>query len=152
MGYSWGSVLLCSFLTRYRPLTGGAITTGYYLGPSLGEKVEWCYLTPKPSQGLPPLIGYRLSSCFTREERGIETPFFTGITMATFTEEMLGCNNVLKRPTAIESLPRLTKLLGPLVLLLRCLSNISIDAGRVRLRHLRGDCKAVANETTLGLL
>ncbi len=62
---------------------------------------------------------------FTCKERGIETPFFTGDTMTTFTEEMLECNTVPKRPTTIESLLRPAKYLGHLAPPRR-LSNISI--------------------------
>lgn len=145
VGHSFGSVLTSAFIANYGNLTDGAIITGYYLGPLLGNAGATSWSVEYATTGSP---AYGRSSGYVVcQKTGIQNIFFGGDPETAFNSELLDYGVELKQPVPIGELASAFWILGnygpsftaPVQYLLP----------EFDFYICRGDCKGVANMTLL---
>lgn len=145
VGHSFGSVLTSAFIANYGNLTDGAIITGYYLGPLLGNAGSTTFSVEYAATGSPAYD--RPSGYVVCQKSGIQNIFFGGNPKTAFTPELLDYGVEIKQPVPIGELASAFWVLGrygpsftaPVQYLLP----------EFDFYICRGDCKGVVNITML---
>jgi pimeloyl-ACP methyl ester carboxylesterase len=99
VGHSFGSVLTTAFISKYGPLTDGAIITGYIDNPHLGNAGMASFNARYAATSSPPF--HRPSGYVVCQKTGIQTIFFAGNPDTAFTQEMLDYGDAIKQPVPI---------------------------------------------------
>ncbi|KAE9364193.1 alpha/beta-hydrolase [Stipitochalara longipes BDJ] len=145
LGHSFGSFLTSAFIANYGSLSDGAIITGYLLTEYLASAGSTSFSVEYAATSSPPFD--RPSGYVVCQKSGIQNIFFGGDPTTAFTPELLDYGNSIKQPVPIGEFASAFWLIG---------NQGSSFKGPVQylLPELdfyvcRGDCKGLANLTTL---
>lgn len=145
VGHSFGSFLTSAFIARYASLSDGAIITGYILTEFLASAGSVAFSVEYAATSCPPYD--RPSGYVVSKKNGIQNIFFGGNPKTAFTPELLGYGNQIKQPFPVSELASAFNLIG--------LPGPSFTApvqyvlAEFDFYVCRGDCKSLANVTTL---
>ncbi|KAK5134242.1 hypothetical protein LTR08_006785 [Meristemomyces frigidus] len=145
LGHSFGSFLTSAFIANYGPLSDGAIITSYLLTEYLANAGSTSWAVEYPSMSCPPYD--RPSGYVVCSKVGIQNIFFGGDPATAYTPALLDYGNAIKQPVPVGELASAFWLLGnygP-----SFTSPVQYLLPENDFYVCRGDCKGLANVTTL---
>lgn len=145
VGHSFGSFLTSAFIARYGPLSDGAIITGYLLTEYLASAGSTSFSVEYAATSHPPFN--RSSGYVVCHKNGIQNIFFGGNLTTAFTPALLDYGNEIKQPVPIGELASSFWLLGNPGPSFK--APVQYFLAENDFYICRGDCKGLANVTTL---
>ncbi|KAJ9620653.1 hypothetical protein H2203_007862 [Taxawa tesnikishii (nom. ined.)] len=145
LGHSFGSFLTSAFIANYGPLSDGAIITGYLLTEYLANAGSTSWAVEYPSTSCPPFD--RPSSYVVCSKVGIQNIFFGGNPATAYTSALLDYGNAIEQPAPIGEFASAFWLLGNYGPSFTAPVQYLLPENDFYV--CRGDCKGLANVTTL---
>jgi pimeloyl-ACP methyl ester carboxylesterase len=110
VGHSFGSFLTSAFISKYGPLSDGAVITGYLLTENLASAGSTSFSVEYAATGSPRFD--RSSGYVVCKPNGIQNIFFGGNPKTAFTKELLNYGVEIKQPVPIGEFASAFSLIG----------------------------------------